>query len=216
MSKIKWKIAQFFEVIWWKQYLKNKNHDEYKAWKDKYWTDFLAKIEGGKYLNGAKTVLDAGCGISGIFTVLDNYEVTAIDPLLNQYRDTLTYPGYQTGHKVEFHHSGIEDFNSGKQFDVVFCLNVLNHVNDILRAVDNLISLTSGGGYLIVSLDSHRYNFFNRLFNLLPFDILHPHQYTHKEYLSMFADTGLVKLEKAITIERHVMFDYDVLVLKKL
>jgi 2-polyprenyl-6-hydroxyphenyl methylase/3-demethylubiquinone-9 3-methyltransferase len=49
---LKWKIAQFFEIRWWRNYLSEKSKDEYLAWKRNYWQQFLKRA--GVLLNADK------------------------------------------------------------------------------------------------------------------------------------------------------------------
>ena len=69
----------------------------------------------------------------------------------------------------------LEDFESPKNYDKVFCLNAINHVEDLGLCFDKLVQFTRSGGTLIVSIDAHNYQLFKHVFRLLPGDILHPH-----------------------------------------
>ena len=88
MSQWRWKIAQSFEILWWKRYLRNKPKSDYLQWKTRYWRNFLHDINLSHLLDVSeeqKIILDAGCGPAGIFTVLDNHSVIGLDPLMEAY-----------------------------------------------------------------------------------------------------------------------------------
>ena len=38
-NTMKWKLAQFLELIWWKRYLRKKKVSEYVVWKKEYWNN---------------------------------------------------------------------------------------------------------------------------------------------------------------------------------
>ena len=83
MRKLRWKIAQSAEIRWWQRYLKRKPAADYLQWKSAYWKTFLHQI--GLKVKASENVLDAGCGPAGVFMVLKDQKVDAVDPLLDQY-----------------------------------------------------------------------------------------------------------------------------------
>ena len=76
---LRWKIAQAFEIRWWQQYLKNKPETDYQNWKTNYWNTFLQKNK--VKVEPQERILDVGCGPAGVFMVLPDQEVDAVDPL---------------------------------------------------------------------------------------------------------------------------------------
>ena len=64
---IRWKIAQFTERLWWKNYLRGKSPEDYLRWKQNYWLNFLQACGIEQNLLHGQNVLDAGCGPAGIF-----------------------------------------------------------------------------------------------------------------------------------------------------
>ena len=131
---LRWKIAQAAEIRWWQRYLKNKNTSDYATWKKAYWTKLLSEIGLSALLNpntAAQKILDAGCGPAGIFMVLTpQHQVTALDPLLNDYEKKLAHFKQIFYPDVTFVSKSLESFDAEKQnFDTVFCLNAINHVS---------------------------------------------------------------------------------------
>ena len=88
--KFRWKIAQFFEAWWWRNYLRGKSIPDYLEWKRQYWWAFLEKIELN--VGPEANILDAGCGPAGIFILFPENKVTAVDPLLAIVRVELIDP----------------------------------------------------------------------------------------------------------------------------
>ncbi|GAB4490864.1 MAG: hypothetical protein OHK0019_10330 [Saprospiraceae bacterium] len=208
----RWKIAQFFEVRWWQHYLSRHDKDAYLNWKRQYWLDFLQK--NNLEIPPDATVLDAGCGPAGIFTVLENKTIDALDPLLDAYEKSLPHFRRSDYPQVRFFTTPLEFFLPDKKYDVVFCLNALNHVADLSLSLNCLATLTQPGGTLAVSVDAHNYVWLKKIFRLFPADILHPHQFEIKEYRAMLTARDF-QIQKEVLLKKEGIFNYYLLVAKK-
>ena len=142
LKRLSWKIAQFLELVWWKQYLKNKAFPTHLLWKQAYWIDFLKKLNLTSIITPSESIkiADLGSGPAGIFTVLANATCTAVDPLMNEYivKGWITRNQYP---KTQFVNQKLEEVKIEKQ-DVVFCLNCINHVDDINVSLRTIAELT--------------------------------------------------------------------------
>lgn len=216
MRKTKrWRVAQYFEARWWKNYLKNQDVETYLTWKRDYWQNLLRQIETHvKPVNGMR-ILDAGCGPAGVFIALEPFNVTAIDPLLDSYSQELAHFKPEMYPYVNFRALPLEHFEEKEQFDLVFCLNAINHVSDLEEAFLKLYNSAKKGGILVVSIDAHNHRFFKHLFRLQPADILHPHQYDLAEYAGMLKKLNCEILQ-TVLLKREFLFNHYVLVAKKL
>ncbi len=212
MRNLRWKIAQSAEIRWWQRYLKRQSTADYLNWKRAYWKTFLQQT--GVFLKADEKVLDAGCGPAGIFTILKDQQVDAVDPLLDQYEQKLEHFQKSKYPNVSFFSQTLEDFQSAKSYDKVFCLNAINHVADLNLCIDKLVNLTRPGGQLIISIDSHNHQLFKHIFRFIPGDILHPHQYDLKEYKSMLVARG-VEISNSVLYKKKYFFNYYVLVCLK-
>lgn len=209
---IRWKIAQSAEIRWWQQYLRHKPKADYLLWKRQYWTDFLIKI--GVQPSYSDRILDAGCGPAGIFTIFNENEVVAIDPLLDDYESKLDHFDRQQYPNVHFEHIALENYINNQPFSLVFCLNAINHVADLDHCFDQLVEQTEQGGTLVVSIDAHNYSIFKHIFRLLPGDILHPHQYDLEEYKTMLADRN-ISIQNTVLVKKEFLFNYYTIVGQK-
>ncbi len=210
----RWKIAQAAEIRWWQNYLKNKPTTDYAAWKKAYWTGFLEKIGLKNTLNTEGVVFDAGCGPAGIFMIFDNKKVDALDPLLSDYEKKLPHFKPSDYPNVHFFAQSLESFDKKNAYDTVFCLNAINHVADLSRSFDVLVDSAKQGGLLVVSIDAHNHRFLKKIFQALPGDILHPHQFDLQDYSQMLTKRGCT-IEKTILIKPNFIFNYYVLVARK-
>ena len=216
----RWKIAQAAEIRWWQRYLKNKPTADYAVWKTDYWQILLAEI-GLSDLNtaentegGQKSILDAGCGPAGIFMIFKNQKVDALDPLLDEYEATLPHFKKSLYPNVQFYSQPLESFDKQDVYDAVFCLNAINHVADLAHCFNILAAATKKGGQLIVSIDAHNFPLLKHIFQALPGDILHPHQYDLVEYQAMLTDSGCT-IDSVILKKHEFIFNYYVLVATK-
>lgn len=206
---LKWRIAQKAELKWWERYLAQKPVDDYLSWKRAYWRDLLEPIRSEIGLDSAASILDAGCGPAGVFTIMDGLSaerINAFDPLLDSYAGKLDHFSKERYPHISFQNCGLEDFKGGS-YDLVFCMNAINHVADISLAYDVLTRAVKPGGWLVVTIDAHNHQFFKRLFRLVPGDILHPHQYDLKEYEEMLAVRG-IQTEAPRQIKQEFFFDH--------
>jgi 2-polyprenyl-3-methyl-5-hydroxy-6-metoxy-1,4-benzoquinol methylase len=203
--KLRWKIAQAAELIWWKNYLRERPVKAYLSAKKQYWQNVLDQI--GIHPAKGNTILDAGCGPAGIFLVFDDHKIDAIDPLLDQYEASLPHFIPENHPKVNFIQCSLEQFKHSHPYDFIFCLNAINHVSDIHRSLDILFSALAPGGQLIISTDAHKHSWLQPIFKAIPGDILHPHQYNREEYHEMLLSRG-GKIEKEFCLKKGNIFDY--------
>ncbi len=105
------------------------------------------------YLNGCKTVLDYGCGSGHMIAYLLNHGL----------RTSGADCSKRNIHSVSQKYEGHEDFEgaysidvlkkTGKKFDSIICLEVLEHLDDeqLKSALENFKTLLNEGGRLIIT-----------------------------------------------------------------
>jgi 2-polyprenyl-6-hydroxyphenyl methylase/3-demethylubiquinone-9 3-methyltransferase len=206
--KTRWQIAQFFEAWWWRNYLRKRPVSEYLEWKRKYWKTLL--IQEKIDVLPTDEILDAGCGPAGIFMMFPKNKVLAIDPLLAFYRINIPHFKEENFSNVNFEKIKLEQLAKQNCFDIIFCLNAINHVKYIDKSVVNLGNALKRKGALYLSIDAHNYNFLKHVFQLIPGDILHPHQLNLKEYEMLLKNNGL-KISKSSLLKKGFIFNYYLL-----
>jgi len=211
---IKWRIAQFLELLWWKRYLRNKTKAAYLAWKKQYWQSLFQKLSDVVTIQPSDTLIDFGCGPAGCFVALSQNKVTAVDPLIDKYQYSLAHFAKQDYPNTTFVASTIEDFITTKKADIVLCMNAINHVSDIDKAMNVVCAAVKDNGCLILSIDAHKHNRLKWLFRFMPGDMLHPHQYNLAEYQNMLKCRNF-KITKTLKLKSEWVFDYYVLVGEK-
>lgn len=211
---LKWNIAQKAELQWWENYLKGKDVEQYLDWKKNYWSDILNEIEDVCPITEQLDVLDVGCGPAGIFMNLQHCKTDALDPLLEQYHKQIPHFKKEQYPTVTFFSMPLEKFSSENKYDLVFCMNAINHVSDLKLSYDLLATYVKPSGKIIITIDAHNFLFFKYLFRLVPGDILHPHQYDLKEYEAFLTkrDFEMLKIKK---LKEEFFFDHYVQVALK-
>lgn len=207
---LRWNIAQAVERKWWQNYLRKKPVGEYLEWKRNYWQELLAPINQLIEFEKPQEILDAGCGPAGTFLVLEQHNVTAVDPLINQYKNDLHHFDPKRNPWVNFINKPLEEYSAQTQFDGVFCMNAINHVVDIDKAWDMLFATIKPGGWIVTTIDAHNHAGLKHLFRAIPGDVLHPHQYDLKEYESMLSERGC-EITYRKNLKSEFFFDHWIL-----
>jgi SAM-dependent methyltransferase len=207
----KWHIAQWAEIRWWKRYLRRKPPEAYLAWKTAYWKSFIQRLEIP--LEPGIRALDAGCGPAGIYMSLEGCRVEALDPLLPAYAD-LEHFQPERYPWVSFFPEGLEDFHRENTYDLIFCLNAINHMADVPMALRRLCLALKKGGHAYISVDAHRSRELRWLFRRIPADVLHPFQEDLGGYRSLLEKAGFSVVNATLYEKGHI-FDYWVFHLQK-
>lgn len=210
--RLRWKIAQAAEIRWWQNYLKQKDPRTYLTKKKAYWKTIVE--QSGVQVGSSDRILDAGCGPAGIFLLFEQQEVVAIDPLLDSYQNKLPIFKPSIHPNIKFQQIPLENFQDEKNYDKIFCLNVINHVDQLDQCLDRLVAALHQNGEMVLSVDVHRSNFLKRIFQAIPGDVLHPHQYSLSDYKAkMVARNCTLIREKRL--KAGGIFDYYLMVWKK-
>lgn len=199
-----WRLAQWLEIRWWRRYLSGRPAGIYLEDKRRYWNRVLAAA-GFRPVPGVCS-LDAGCGPAGIFIMLNEQHVTALDPLLPAYRelphfDPALYPF------AHFIAEKLEDHYPDRLYEEVYCLNAINHVADWPAAMQRLAEVTRPGGRLLLGSDVHRSDRLRYIFRRLPGDALHPQQHNRSDYRRRLLADGWI-IEREVTLKPGKLFDY--------
>lgn len=210
----RWKTAQFAERKWWKRYLKGKDVQSYLTWKKEYWQNLLNICQHYFFIKPNQQILDAGCGPAGMFMIFPQHEITAFDPLIEEYENDLPHFKKAMYPNVHFYKNGLEDFASDNKFDVIFCMNAINHVHDIDKSFDKLIALAAPNARIVITIDAHTHTIFKKIFTLIPGDILHPHQYDLNEYQNMLTQRGC-SIQGTELLKHTFLFDHYMLIAEK-
>jgi len=139
-----WADSQAHELGYWRhQYLQG-NPEQAARW---HWyanVIFLDWFYSASF--GGKRVLDYGSGPQGVLHHIRGASCrVAFDPLMGEFR--------RIGYDVEGDGIVATSVMPAERFDVIFCLNVLDHTEDPGAVLSMLAGHLSDGGLLVVCVD---------------------------------------------------------------
>lgn len=100
-------------------------------------------------VKGSDKILDVGAGTGILESILPENKITAIEP--SDMADTIVKKGFKNVSVVK---KRIQDFISNEKFDVVFCITVLQDIEELDRKsiVKKLFDITAKNGHLLISV----------------------------------------------------------------
>jgi SAM-dependent methyltransferase len=109
---------------------------------------FYDEMKGILNIRPGTKVLDVGCGISTVLHFVSG-ERYGIDPLAEEYKEIYAYPkGIDVRKGLSEQIPFGDDF-----FDVVFCTNVLDHVEDPAKTLSEIRRVLKPGGYFVLTAE---------------------------------------------------------------
>ena len=139
-------------------------------------------IETCKIQSNTK-ILDVGCGISTVLHFIDGKKY-GIDPLADEYKRLYRYPK-----EINIQKGFSENISfSDDYFDVVFCSNVLDHVTDPQKTIEEIRRVLKNRGYLILTVEIFKEE--------IERDLAHPYSFTKKDVHSLLRGKFKTTFEK--------------------
>ena len=143
----RWLKAQEYERDTWMRYATDASSDrdaDHLSLFDNY--DVLPYILGD--------ILEIGCGpFTQTRVILRGREassITLLDPLLDHYKSH-QYCAYNTLLPIpSLQAMPAEDLDDKGQFDIIICINVLEHVRDVNQVLDNIKRALRSGGLVVM------------------------------------------------------------------
>jgi SAM-dependent methyltransferase len=192
----RWKRAQAAELEWWKNWRKlpfYRNHSFPVFWKDTVHALLGEEVDAFRGV-----IVEVGCGPHGIVRYLfDNARIKiGIDPLICEFADR-PGPRAQTTYAAAIGEKiSVRDAAS----DLVFCINVLDHVMDPNQILQEIRRILKPGGKLVLEV----HTFPAVLLPLLIFDRPHTFHWSEREVRRLVKDAGF-----SILKTRSVPFPID-------
>jgi len=181
-----------------KRFGKAANHDrlayhEYQVKIGDYYLQHFVK----PYAKGKK-ILDIGCAEGGVLTAFERegYDCTGLEYNSNR----IQFAEEKSSSNIKFIEGNIEKFASDEKFDVILILDVIEHLNRKLQALENIKQMLGSEGILVISFPPFRSAFGG-------------HQQAMKSYLKyipyihLFQETvykGLLEKIERINIDVHL------------
>jgi SAM-dependent methyltransferase len=120
----------------------------------------LRKYGSEKEKAGKWNLLDAGCGFGQydrfILSQFNNVKVHAVDVKEDYLNDCRHYFRKEIGqNSISFAEADLLEFDSEKKFDFVICIDVLEHIDEDRKVIENLKDVLKEGGYFLMHSPSH-------------------------------------------------------------
>lgn len=121
----------------------------------------LIKNRGEKFDRaGTWTLLDAGSGFGQydrfLLSQFDQVQIHSVDVKEDYLKDNRYYFEDEIlNGRIQFYKANLLDFESETQFDMIICIDVLEHIEDDIKVMENLYQCLHPGGYFIMHSPSH-------------------------------------------------------------
>ena len=163
------------------------------------WTNLLNLLKNEIVFDGSKRVLDIGGGPASIFLALSEGEKYTVEPNLDCLFQLHPFIKEIEEYKdVIFISRPIEDVVIDKQFDLIFIINVLDHVGATKPVVDKISELLAPTGTLVVLVDCYFDSVVRNIIKIFDIDLPHPHHWVVKDVMKLFSNYKLKKQDAEI------------------
>ncbi len=165
-----------------------------------------------KYIKKHSNILDAGCGEGNISLLLAMKENKVLgfdisrEAIISAQKKSKTL---NLEAKTNFLVQDIQNFNLNKKFDVIFCIEVLEHIKNDNNAIRNLSLHLKKNGLIIITVPSKNAPLY-RLKSIKRYDkkIGHLRRYDEKELINKLKKENLesILVEKTEGLFRNSLF----------
>lgn len=181
-SRIRWEDAQAAELAWWENWSRMPFYRDYSF--PERWTNLVSGLIGDPETLPRSTIVEVGCGPHGIVRYVfgEAHLKVGIDPLACRFKDRPSAgkgSSYiaATGEKLPL---------ADETADLVFCMNVLDHVIDADQILREIRRILKPGGRL--ALEVH--TFPRPLTPFMFFDRPHTYHWSRDQVIKMVRDAG--------------------------
>lgn len=196
VSRSRWLIAQEQER---KSQESTEDMKEWLHMRRLTWPRLLDSLKGDITFGNSKRILDIGSGPTSIFLALREGERYAVEPTWERLfqlhpfiKEVEEYKG------VNFISCLIEEAVFDKQFDLIFMINVLDHVGELKPVVDKIDELLAPSGNLVVSVDCYADTTIKNIISFFDVDLPHLHHFVAEDIIRLFSSYKLIKQDNKI------------------
>jgi SAM-dependent methyltransferase len=163
------------------------------------WGSLVDSLKDGIAFDNSKRVLDIGGGPTSIFLSLREGEKYVVDPNIERLFQLHPFIREVEEYKdVNFISSPIEEAAVDGQFDLIFLINVLDHVGELKPITDKIDCLLAPSGTLVVVVDSYADRAVRNINRFFDVDLPHPHHFVDEDIIRLFSSYKLKQQDSEI------------------
>ena len=195
-SRTRWLFAQEQE----KKYLERV--DDIKEWirlRTCTWASLIRSLRGEIAFDHSKRILDIGGGPTSVFLALTVGERYVVDPLCDRVFELLpSLKGLEQYRDVNFVSLPLEEATFDRYFDIIFAINVFDHVGPLKSVIDKIDDLLAPSGTLVVVVDCYADPAVRKIMRFFDIDLPHPHHFVLEDIPRLFPNYRLVKQDQRV------------------
>lgn len=186
----RWDIASEHELSTWNTQKELFTSKSYLDSRKRYW-DYIINWLSFRIKKDMQ-ILEVGCGPMGIALSLKAGRIFGLDPLINEFRKNFKIPPY-----YKYIPKKIEDYKTDEKFDVIFAMQVLDHVDDIKKTAESIKTLLKDDGFLVVEMRCSNHTSIKHYFNIFGrfIDPNHPHHPKKTDVIKLFSELKMVEMK---------------------
>jgi len=195
-NKERWLIAQELE----KKGIESA--DDMEEWiriRRNTWGNLANLLKDEIRIDDYTRILDIGCGPTSVFLGLRQGQKYAADPNLKSLFELHPWIKDVEEYKdVTFIPENCEEINTDQKFDLIFTINMLDHINEVNPFIDKIDELLSPSGTIVVLVDCYADAMVSKIMNFFDVDLPHPHHFITEDIIKMFSRYKLKKQDDKI------------------
>lgn len=163
------------------------------------WAILLDSLKDVIEVESSKRILEVGGGPTSIFLALRAGEKYVVDPLSEQLFRLHPFVREVEEYKdVNFIARPISEATFDRPFDLIFMINVLDHVDELNSVAKKIDELLTPSGKLIVTVSCYSDPMVKNLVNFFDVDLPHPHHFIAEDITGLFSNYKLIKQDSNI------------------
>ena len=162
------------------------------------WTHLLGYLTRESLLKKPRRILDIGGKSTTIFLALADGQKYAVDPAYKYLFNRLPFLRELEEYRdVNFSALPVEGFNL-EPFDLIFCINMLDHVENVEAVASKIEQLLTPGGRLVLIVDCYADRVVLDVVRWFDVDLPHPHHFLAEDIVRLFRRLRLCKHDASI------------------
>jgi hypothetical protein len=178
------------------------NADNIREWvrvRTYTWAELIERLKKEILFTPSTKTLDIGAGPTSVFLTLKEGKRYAVDPLYKNMFDILPFLKDIEQYKdVRFVPVSLEQATFDTQFDVIFTINMLDHVGNLSSCVTKINELLAPSAFLVVVVDCYGDSMSAKIMRFFDIDLPHPHHFMTQDIIDLFECYTLVKKDLKI------------------